>query len=461
METDHVFEARIRDSRAKVIASVIGVLFVAMVGINLLPSDDSPEQAVVAVPSTPTSTPFRPASPTPRPSTLPKVPGIRRGDSIDPGGYYIAWPEMRIRLTMPEGWFSTASATTITKESTFNRAMTVTISANPADWVADAPSLVATDVCSFDRDVTFAAVGPTAADLTAALAAQSGYERTGPVDVLVGGFPGKRIDMTGLDCPNIADGRVIWLNARADAFELFFGGTVTIYVVDVNGDRLVISSRHGGSPKDIAELEALVASIKVEPAVAGVRSPRGDLAIGTYRWAVGGIPLSFGVSTPGWEPHDGISINKDAPGPQGAEAIIYWTRFPDSDLLDLCSDVLGHPPSAADLAAASAVDLADAMAAAPGTELLEGPSPVKVGDRPATRVVLKVREDMGCDPGFFFGWDEVHGGAFWGTARHDQVTVWIVDMGSTSIIVGSAESPDSSPELSLEIRNVVESTRFE
>ncbi len=465
METDQAFEARIRDSRAKLITVAIGVLFVAIVGISLLPFGDRSEQSIVAVPSTPTATPFRSSSPTRPPSTLPKVPGIRRGDSIDPGAYYIAWPELRIRLTMPEGWSSTDRATTIIKESSGGRAMTVTMSANPPDWVADAPSLVATDVCPLRPDVTFADVGPTAADLTAALAAQTGYERTGPVDAQVDGFPGTRIDMTGLDCSNDSgpDGRVIWLNATSsDSFELSFGGTATIYVVDVNGDRLVISSRqHGGSPMDTAELEALVASIKVEPAVAGVHPLRGDLAIGTHRWAVGGIPLSIGVPTPGWEPHDGMSINKSARGPQGAEAIIYWTRFPDGVLLDQCSDVLGLPPSAADLAAASAVDLAGAMAAASGTELLEEPSSITVGDRPATRVVLKVREDMGCDPGFFFGWDEFWGGAFWGTTRHDQVTIWIVDVGSTLIIVGSVESADASPELSREIRDIVESTKFE
>ena len=53
---------------------------------------------------------------------------------------------------------------------------------------------------------------------------------------------------------------------------------------------------------------------------------------------------------------------------------------------------------------ALAADLATAAATAPGTELVTGPTDVTVGGHAAKHVVLTVREDLGCDPGYFFTW---------------------------------------------------------
>lgn len=90
------------------------------------------------------------------------------------------------------------------------------------------------------------------------------------------------------------------------------------------------------------------------------------------------------------------SVNRN--GAQDAEAIIYWTRFPDGEYADPCAlNLLSRPEIPQ-----SAADLAAAVAAAPGTELVTGPSDLTVGGHPAKHVVLTVREDFGCDPGFFY-----------------------------------------------------------
>ena len=107
---------------------------------------------------------------------------------------------------------------------------------------------------------------------------------------------------------------------------------------------------------------------------------------------VGGVPLSFRVPTRGWEAFGDISINKSIVGPQGAEAIIYWTTIP-GDYANPCVDVLGMPVPR------TVGELASEVADAPGTELLAGPTNVIVGGQRGKHVALIVREDLGCDPG--------------------------------------------------------------
>lgn len=76
---------------------------------------------------------------------------------------------------------------------------------------------------------------------------------------------------------------------------------------------------------------------------------------------VGDVRFSFRVRTIGWDRFGNISINKSTEGPQGAEAIIFWTSFPDSDTADSCAN-LRSPPVGSSLA-----DLARAVATARGT----------------------------------------------------------------------------------------------
>jgi hypothetical protein len=133
--------------------------------------------------------------------------------------------------------------------------------------------------------------------------------------------------------------------------------------------------------------------------------------IRTFSRIVEGVPFSFSVRTRDWTtgpieslPNGGLRsgrllISKSIVGPQGAEAVVFWTSFPNGDRADPCGNLLSPPvgPSAADLAAA--------VATAPGTELVTGPSGVTVGGYPAKHVMLTVREGVGCDPGFFYRWD--------------------------------------------------------
>jgi hypothetical protein len=184
-----------------------------------------------------------------------------------------------------------------------------------------------------------------------------------------------------------------------------------------------------------------------------------------YALIENGVHFSFAVSTiaywerftvaTGTKPRGRISLNRSIVGAQGAEAIIYWTSFPHGDYADPCARLLA--PSIGRSAAA----LAAAVATAPGTELVKGPSNVTLGGHPAKRVVLTVRKNIGCDPGFFYRWaDHPLGGAFWHMHAGDTMRVWIVSVNGTRLFVAAATSVHSG-RLDEEIRKIVGSIKFD
>jgi hypothetical protein len=167
----------------------------------------------------------------------------------------------------------------------------------------------------------------------------------------------------------------------------------------------------------------------------------------------GGIRFSFRVDAT-WE-RKRISINKSIMGPQGAEAIIFWAGFPDDEHADPCAKLLNEPvgPTAADLAAF--------VATAPGTELVAGPSAVTVGGQPAKRVVLTVRENVGCKPGFLYRWQPPSGGALWGvTPVGATISVWIVEVDGRRLFLEAATSTEANAALRREVMQIVRSIRF-
>jgi hypothetical protein len=177
--------------------------------------------------------------------------------------------------------------------------------------------------------------------------------------------------------------------------------------------------------------------------------------IGTLSQRVGGVPFSLRVPTNGWTRFGRISINKSIVGSQGAEAIIFWESFPAGDFADPCVNLLRPPvgPSAASLAAA--------VAMAPGTDLVTGPSDATVGGRAAKHVVLTVREAVGCKPGFFYSWQDVHLGPLWSSTQvGDTIRVWIVEVGGTRLFIEAETTTQADPDLEQEIQQIVESIRF-
>ena len=178
-----------------------------------------------------------------------------------------------------------------------------------------------------------------------------------------------------------------------------------------------------------------------------------------------GVRFSFTRRPGGWKLFSSISTDKSPAGPislnrnigesQSAEAIIYWTSFPDGDHADPCTRLLGRSVGS------SAADLAAAVSKAPGIKLVKGPSNVTLGGRPAKHVVLIVRKQVGCEPGFFYTWKDVEGGALWPrTGAGNTIRVWIVAVNKTRLFIAAATNKHATSGLKKEIQRIVESIRF-
>lgn len=175
------------------------------------------------------------------------------------------------------------------------------------------------------------------------------------------------------------------------------------------------------------------------------------------RRIVDGVQLTFSVPA-GWETdvNPKISINKSTHGPQDAEAIILFSSFPKGEYAHPCAKLL-HPSTTGSSAGA----LAARVARGPGTRLVTGPADVTVGGRAAKRVVLVVRRNVGCVPGFFYSWRPTIGGAFWPrTSVGDTIQVWIVKMGRTRIFIEAETTKDAGARVGQEIRGIIRSIRF-
>lgn len=162
----------------------------------------------------------------------------------------------------------------------------------------------------------------------------------------------------------------------------------------------------------------------------------------------------------GWEGFGGEYknyISKSVHGPQGAEAKIFWSRYPASGAAASECHYL-HSRSVK----ASLTDLAAAVAAVPGTELVAGPTDMTLGGHPAKHVVFVVRDDVGCDPGFFFTYPNASWGALWPeTVPGDTIRVWIVEEGGDLFFIEGATKEDAGAELEEQVEQIVESIVFE
>jgi hypothetical protein len=110
-------------------------------------------------------------------------------------------------------------------------------------------------------------VGPTADDLVLALQEQTAYEASDPVDVVVGGYAGQRVDIVSPTEPFTGCDEGVW---RFWDGEIYAQGPANRWqtnILDVDGTRLVIVVQDfpGTSVADRAELDAIVDSMVIEP----------------------------------------------------------------------------------------------------------------------------------------------------------------------------------------------------
>jgi hypothetical protein len=108
-------------------------------------------------------------------------------------------------------------------------------------------------------------IGPTVDDLANALAEQTAYEASSPVDVSLGGYSGKRVDLQlPSDVASCDNGEFYpWVGS------IYAQGPDNrwdVWILDVEGDRIVVFGTYfpGTSAEDRAEQQAIIDSIVIE-----------------------------------------------------------------------------------------------------------------------------------------------------------------------------------------------------
>jgi hypothetical protein len=227
------------------VGAAAAALVVAIVGYSLLAGPGGP-----GAPTSPPAT----VTPTPTPRAFPT------SGALEPGRYVWTVNGIRVVFEVPAGWSS--DGTGIGK----NIEQPSGIGFGPEKYLAQ----VTADACKGEE--TLRQIGPSAAELVAALDAQLGTTAT-VTDVDLGGLAAKRVDLAaevGLDRSQCSEGSAGPLKISMDAaesgyFALAPGYTGFVLVADVGGKRLEL--RGVGSPgtpaSDLAELEAIIASITI------------------------------------------------------------------------------------------------------------------------------------------------------------------------------------------------------
>jgi hypothetical protein len=145
-------------------------------------------------------------------------------------------------------------------------------------WTVDN---VFTDPCHWKDSLADPPVGPSVDDLVDALANQAGRTSSGPAtDVILGGQPAKRIELlveSGADpatCDEGVSRDFLYPGESLDigqpellrALSPIMGERIVLYVLDLAGTRWLLRTWHApdASAQDLADLEAMLASIRVD-----------------------------------------------------------------------------------------------------------------------------------------------------------------------------------------------------
>jgi hypothetical protein len=237
------------NNSAKLALAGLAVAVIALIGFGFLrpggPSIGGPGPTVIPTPT---------ASPMPLEGAT---------DALLDAGTYVTTPfpaeSMRFTLTFPAGW----------------RAFTDFAFLPDGEGSSEAPDGMAfgffqitglySDPC-FASGVPNVAAGTTVDDLAAAFAEQTAYEVTGPTDITLAGFAGKRVD---LELPSDFGtcGFEDYVPWPGSPYAQGPGNLWHVWMLDVEGTRVVVMTNNfdGTSAEDRAEQQAILDSLRIEP----------------------------------------------------------------------------------------------------------------------------------------------------------------------------------------------------
>ena len=214
--------------------------------------------------SSPTEIPSPSVSPSPAASTAARPLRDTGSDLVlTPGTYVVRTFPVDLTFDIPEGdgpGWHVGKATSVAA---------ILIWYTPGEpswavgfWIVDN---VYVDPCDSAAGELDPPVGPLVEDLVTALSAMPGFEASAPVDVTVGAFEGKQIDLTVLDSGADCAEALLW-SAGEDKTDMAPGSTTRVLIVDVDGVRVVINTffEHPDAVAE-AQLRQILDSIRTDP----------------------------------------------------------------------------------------------------------------------------------------------------------------------------------------------------
>jgi hypothetical protein len=255
----------------KLAAGLAAVLIVAVVAWQLLPGDGGVGNPPSPVPSR-TAAPSQAAAP-----SLTPIPPLPEGTVTTAGTYRLrplaSAPTLVLDATVPAGWVGGPPCCVGGPVGESNGPNGVAVAFLSAQTIHSDP-------CHWDQDGNGSApdegdvdVGPTVDDLAEALANAS-YDSTTPVDVTLGGFSGKRLELNLVPDPSGCD----TFDGDVDQYFVFGGRDGYVYaqgegsqwqvsIIDVDGTRLIAAlfSYSDTSAADLSAGQAIVDSLVITP----------------------------------------------------------------------------------------------------------------------------------------------------------------------------------------------------
>ena len=238
------------------------VVLAIIIGINLLPGPNvggpgpSPSQTTASSAST---------APSVTPANFTDYPD---GTALTPGSYAFTHLEpVRVSFTVPSGWEKGGLDWVVWSQEDTKATLAVMTVDN-----------LYVDPCRPDAGLRDPVVGPTVDDLATALGSVPGLTFSTPAEVTRAGFTGKYVNFVPPDTfGECAADISLWsVNGGTsdlpaptgddDPYALFVDDTFRVWILDVNGTRLVIttSAPAGIGASRVTELRAMIDSIQIE-----------------------------------------------------------------------------------------------------------------------------------------------------------------------------------------------------
>jgi len=194
------------------------------------------------------------------PTPIPTVPLLPQSENLEPGTYRVVGENLNATITVPAGWWNIEQRGVATGEGeTF---MAVVFWPYPGDLEE-----VYTNPCNWSTTIIEPPVGPTVDDLANALAAQEMRGDAVPTDATIDGYQGKVIELsvpTDIAIGSCDRGE---FRSWAGRYHQGPGQIDRVYILDIDGERLVLLVHHmpGASEAALAEQQAVFESIDILP----------------------------------------------------------------------------------------------------------------------------------------------------------------------------------------------------